>query len=72
MAEQKELRANLWHKKTTAELQGELDLIISKMSLLQSMMGRGGIPSTITGLYTALEHALTTVSELLNNKLNGR
>ncbi len=67
MSEDTEIRANEWHTMTLHQLNAERDKIVGKMSLLTQISGKAGNP-TVYGLYKALEHALTVVSGLINER----
>lgn len=72
MEQEKEIRTDLWDTMTTSQLQEQIDLIVTKMGLLQTMMGRGATAPGLTGLYKALEHGLEDITNLLHQRLSGK
>lgn len=65
---EKEVRADMWPTMTLSQLHHQRDLIVDKLSKLQSMMPFGAAPATVAGLYKALQIALQDVMALIDNK----
>lgn len=63
-----EIDSTKWHAMTLQQLNVERDKVVNKMSLLHGMMGYNSNIS-IYGLYTALQHALTVLDELIANRM---
>jgi hypothetical protein len=61
------IRTDLWNEMTSSELAKQQDLLISKMSTLQLMVGSNMAP-TINSMIQALQYGLDDINKLLENK----
>ena len=65
-----EIRTDLWGEMDPKQLNDQRELIMDKISLLQSMMGGNQNP-TVMGLYTVMQHALADISNLIDYRTGG-
>lgn len=65
----KNIRSDLWNEMTTAELNQQFELVITKMSLLQQI--KQSTPSVLP-ILSALEVALQTLTQLIDNRSSSR
>jgi len=69
---EKEIHSDLWSTMSVTELHKQQELVITKLSLVRSMMPYGVAPQSILGLSAALEMALKDLTSLIDSKASKR
>ena len=68
---QNNLRSDLWPTMSPAELGRQQELVVDKLSKLQSMTGVSSTPS-FRNIYGALQVAMNDLTQLINNRSQQR
>jgi hypothetical protein len=63
-----EIRTDLWNTMNVQELSNQRDLIITKLTLVGSMISGNATPS-ILGLYKVFQQALEDINRLIDTRL---
>lgn len=69
----KEVRADLWATMSVTQLLNQQEMVMDKITKLQSMTPVGGAGTAgITGLLKALQHAMENLTQLIETKSSQR